>query len=974
MNQTKTMKKLAIFVLIVAGILTLSACGNNNKTPYGDLSNDAYVTLGNITISEKELYDQLRLQSASVLSSMIDNIVFADYINDVKILLANGNEDLNTYFDETINSSIHGTSDLERLQTLFEDNYDQFYRNVERFADSQYLLDNTMNTQTIIDSIMSQNIPYKGYSSLSFLVNNYAVRAAQREYAKELLATQAADEDDKNYISEQSLVTYYKNNKQGRYDVNALVVRFINLNEANAAMYQQSIKADSKGAWYKIPDIRIAKGEVGYVNLSALSDSTEPVNQYVVSVLEGLGLLEKLGTNYENRSALNREDFENYYKRYSINPARDLNRDVALTTAQVKAAFVNVYNLLNPTAQIEISGSSIVGKGDVSYSPTLTYDELTKVNASLRSHIYTTLVSESSMEDPNDTTNGQPYSSRFLQFGTPYYLVFKLSDGKAAEEGILVEDPQDAEKEIFSATATEIRTEMYDLLLKSKLTSAYISEVVSKYYDDVEINIYDPIVRTLYEQSFTYTGKTDNKSGNVVATIGGTEITVNDFYTRLEKSYGINISLDLLSNQYLLSSDKYTITDADRKSYQTQFEDIISQFSANNFASAGFPASMGREKFLLLAFGSRTNQEAINQIYVFPELRVQYLKDFEVHYGEDVYAKLSQLTRLQYENYKSMNVSHLLIYVDQNGDGNPDNPQDYLDSLDVAGQQAVLEGLVDLVKLVYSKVGYYSTLANGLQTLATEFNNSGRILRGNDIPPVGPNDPKLDIQPELTWARFRQLGFYLKFENLSSAITNTSNLISSQQRLDTVFYNRVMQMYDTDATLPQLDLFDSVITQDELSNVKSSFGWHLILNTSLAKSSSVMYSQYADTEGKYVSKTDTTLNFYNSDTDWASPNQIKFYLIEGKSDEGVQLPTIVETAFNTQFSPVMARYQSTYMQRELVFKLIEDANFSGNQAARFNVIREINRRQMNEYMLSPNGLYDQNYATLYSNWFTILEG
>ncbi|MFA6692182.1 MAG: hypothetical protein WCR73_00335, partial [Acholeplasmataceae bacterium] len=569
MNQTKTLKKMAIFVLIIAGILTLSACGNSNKTPYGDLSDDAYVTLDGITITEKELYDQLRLQSASVLSSMIDNIVFEDYITDVKALLSSGDEDLNTYFDETVNSSIHGTNDLDNLKKLFEEDYEQFYRNVERFADSQYLLDNTLNIQTIIDSIISLPIPYEGYASLSFLVNNYVVRAAQREYAKELLATDVTDEDNKNYISEQSLVTYYKNNKQGRYDVDALVVRFINLNEANAAMYNQSIKADAKGAWYKIPDIRIAKGEAGYVNLSAESDSTEPVNAYVVSVLESLDLLDKLGENYENRSALSREDFENYYKKYSINTSRDLNRDVAMTTEQVKLAFVNVYNLLNPTAQVEISGSTIVGKGDVSYSPTLTYDEITKINTSLRAHIYTTLVSEASMEDPNDTTEGQPYSSRFTQFGTPYYLVFKLSDGKAAEEGVLIEDPEDAEKEIFASTATSVRDEMYDLLLESKLTSAYISEVVTKLYDGVEIDIFDPIIRILYEQNFGYEGTLDNKSGDVVATVDGTEITVSDFYARLEKSYGINISLDLLSNEYLLNSDDYSVTEADKKSYQT---------------------------------------------------------------------------------------------------------------------------------------------------------------------------------------------------------------------------------------------------------------------------------------------------------------------------------------------------------------------------------------------------------------------
>jgi hypothetical protein len=135
-----------------------------------------------------------------------------------------------------------------------------------------------------------------------------------------------------------------------------------------------------------------------------------------------------------------------------------------------------------------------------------------------------------------------------------------------------------------------------------------------------------------------------------------------------------------------------------------------------------------------------------------------------------------------------------------------------------------------------------------------------------------------------------------------------------------------------------------------------------------------MYSQYEDTVGKYVSENDETLNFYNSLTEWVSPNQVKFYLIESNSEEGIQLPSTVQTAFNTQFSPILTRYQSTFMQRELVFKLIEDADFSGNQGARFDVIREINRRQMNEYLLSSNGVYDNNYATLYENWFTILEG
>jgi hypothetical protein len=62
------------------------------------------------------------------------------------------------------------------------------------------------------------------------------------------------------------------------------------------------------------------------------------------------------------------------------------------------------------------------------------------------------------------------------------------------------------------------------------------------------------------------------------------------------------------------------------------------------------------------------------------------------------------------------------------------------------------------------------------------------------------------------------------------------------------------------------------------------------------------------------------------------------------------------------------------MQRELVFKLLEDAVFAeADGGARFLAIREINRRQLSEYMLSADGVYDQNYANLYGTWFDVLE-
>lgn len=258
--------------------------------------------------------------------------------------------------------------------------------------------------------------------------------------------------------------------------------------------------------------------------------------------------------------------------------------------------------------------------------------------------------------------------------------------------------------------------------------------------------------------------------------------------------------------------------------------------------------------------------------------------------------------------------------------------------------------------------------------MATEFNNSGRILRGSVTPPY-------DYQIEQLWAEYRQLGFYLKFENISSQITNTSNFITGSSVLDKVFYNRAMALHaqleeieDDTAKFPLLDLYGTVITEEALDEVMSDFGWHLILATKTGEKSSAIFSADDDEDGKYVSSEDETLNVYNEDSETLTASQIEFYLTEQKSDEGVVLPTDVQTAVSNYLTPVLTRYNNTYMQRELIFSFVSAVDFaSATGNARFETIRAINIRQLNEYMLSADGVFDQNYSDLYGTWFTVLK-
>jgi hypothetical protein len=787
--QIKHVKKVAILFFIMAAMLTLAACSGKDKTPFGDVGDQTYLTIGDIVITERELYEELRLQGASVLASMVDEIIFAEQIATGRNLLNTGDEKATTFLDESINEAIHRTKDKEALERLFEKTPERFNRNIEQFVDSLYLLDNSINIPDLVAKIKNlantQDTPYGGYSSIPELVKRYELRVAQRIYARSILEEETVDSSHSQFISEDNLVNHYKSTMQGRYDVNALVIRFINLNEANAALYQLGIKSDSRGFWYQIPDIRIPVGEPGYIDLDLVEYG------YVRSILSDLGILGKAQNDRNDISLL---DYENYYKRYVINTSRDELvglADEPMTTVQVKNAFVEIYNLLNPAAQIEIDvDGSFTGVGGNEFDGVWTYDDLTKINTSLRNHVYSTLISEAEITaDPSLT--GRPYSARVQTFGNSRFLVYKLSDDSDSEEGVLIEDPEDETKTIFASTteAQAIRDEVFEKLLIAKLTNQYISNTVNKLYEDLELNIYDPVVRAFYEQNYGYDGATKAIDSNTVAKVSGTPITVREYFTRLEQTYGINLSLDLASNLYLESLGTYTVPASKRTEFENQFKEIIEQFSANQFATAGYPASMGREKFLLLAFGATTNQEAVNKIFIYPEMRNMYIEDLEAHFDFEnysIYQKFADLAELQYNNFKSITVSHLLIYVDTNGDGAPDDPQKYLDGLSAQGREDVLDGLVELTNLLYELVGNYKGLAEGFTALAEQFNNAGRIERGSLVPPI-------DYQIELLWSKYRRLGFYLRFENIPNPITNTSNFITSQTTLDKVFYNRAIE-------------------------------------------------------------------------------------------------------------------------------------------------------------------------------------
>lgn len=986
-------KRVLALIFILGLTLALVACGGSTGAPYGSLSDDAYASFEEISVSEKELYDRLRYQSADLLSVMIDTIVFEEDIAAVSALLKEDSETsefFNTFLDEVVNAAIfantgYGT-DPEKLAELYLTQADRMKRKVEEFVDNLYLLDPTVDREALFNAIVNLNPKFSGYAQLEQVLNRYLLRIAQNFYARNILLENVIDEDSDDFVSEQNVVTYYNRNYLDRYDVNAFIVRFINLNEANAALFATSIKSDARGNWYQVPDIRITDPtDPRFVDLN---DDSAVGFPHVIAILQTLNLLDKAKID---RSQISISEFESYYSRYTISTTRNNGlKDVPLSDPLVKVKFVEIYNLLNPAAKVEITSTGAIVGIDSEFSTLYTYEDLNTVNASLRSHVYVTLGSQ---DKQDDESTSKPYSARVQTFGNSRYLVFKLSDDSASQENTLIEDPEDDALKIFNLENEDAET-LYDeikaKIIKDKLTSSYVTTQVEEKYEDIDIQIFDNVIRTFFKQSYTYNGKEVNKSGHVVATVDGTEILVDDLYALAEERFGLSLSVDMLMNKYLDNQSVYSITAKELEDFTTQFEDVIRQFSADQFATNGFPASIGREQFLLIAFGASTNEQAVKELYVFPELRKQFLQDYEAHYGENIFQVMTDLALKQHDLFKSTRVSHLLVYFDNNGDGTPDNPQEYLNTLSTQAVTDIKEGLAELVSDVYDKLGDFKSDAEAFTRLSELFNSSGRIERGSNSVPY-------DLQIELEYAKYRQLGFYLKFENIGSNITNTSNFITGQSVLDPVFYDRAMFLHDLivgDGALPQLELpfidsyddytFNNLNLITLLDDVQSDFGWHFIVTTSITKAPLALYSEESDTEGRYsFVQDDITYTTYNEGVDAEVPgsnaltlNQVAYYMVQNLTEAGATLPPVVQTAVNTYLLPLLNLYNNQFMQRELIFNLLAPGITFKDQTltTRLAGVRDVNTNQLFSYLLSDKAYFDANYDALYGDFLALLRG
>ena len=1028
------MKKITLLAVLLFSVIALTACAFQNDR-WGNITNDVYLSANGHTITNRDLWDTFRFDAHLNIREWLDETIVADEIVEVQAIIdayvlnplqfEEGSEELRVieWLETNAVQAIFGQVDFNSLNRM---QFNQRLIRIQSFLDSLLILNRGVDITGLDVALLNalenwlENYDeaaeeWQLFKLPAIALEQYKVRAAQSLFAWRLfLEEDFADEEGNFYISERVLVNNFRNSIMGRFDVEAFIVRFQNANEANSALRHPdvNIKSTSRGEWVVLPDPRF------------MSDADFNSGDYahVRAILSDLNITRRpFDPNNPNARRISEDQFRQFYDRYSISTSRTDGRpDVILTPEQVLEKFVIMYNI--------VEGASLTPETAITR-----YEfnaQIFLLNSALRSHIYNTL-----SLDP-DSSNRQ-YSPRIQTFGNSVYLVFKFADFKPQFEDeiiITITNEDGDEEEVFNldglnpetlelddystdraAAAQAARDKAFVNVRDTRFNDRYVQDRLNEIFEENNPVIFDRTVAVFFAHNHPQfnLGRQRNNNNNLLATFMGYQLLVDDVFKAMEEIRGTSAALDLIFTEIIRDEYASEITADEIRDFRDQFRTIISNFSNNQLAGSGYPASMGRQNFLLLAFGARNNAEAIDNMFVVPRLRDLFFADFEAHYGAGIFEKFATLAALQHENFMSITSSHLLVSVDFDNTGSPQNPlhafgltqrpgttlEDPVNNNDpsaIAELRALEDLIVTLMRNVYNRIGDFISIDAAMEAIVNEFNAVNRVA-----PTPRPGD-LLDVTNPYD-ALFRQAkvaGLSLRFESLP-AITNITNIPSAQQ-FDQVFFNRIvhlsgemLEFVNQDGVIPGdvgifpfLDSYNSVDGQAaEINNVlvdqvRSAFGWHFINVTRVGSPVSArLLRSNTDGDSDYISEfTDffgNRLEAYNNNHTLTAA-QIQIFLEESADEYGIQsLPSDVVAAINAFFNPIRTRYESAEMQRELLVRHVLDIHggqfANANLVEQSNLVREINRRQIDEYNTLPGLEATDTWNALWGNWWTILE-
>ncbi len=493
------------------------------------------------------------------------------------------------------------------------------------------------------------------------------------------------------------------------------------------------------------------------------------------------------------------------------------------------------------------------------------YDDMTESARTL--NVANILFDELSLDDEDEdalnyTVDKRRYNEEDSITKDYYVMYYKIHEQSIDTYDNLSNEEKSAVREDYLDTlTTDELVNSYMIELRNENNLVFHDSLLHKSYEQMVANVVGPDY-AVYE----------NQDNQLLVSLDDFTVNTEEFFEYALRRTGALTLIQIYKEQYLLKSNYFTSAFGDNRDLINSRNDNLEEhreFIENlkvQFANHQYSQVYSWDEFLYLFYGHKNDVDFMRQLVV-SELQNYLIPDYLDY--DDAHDYVTE----QYDNYINMRVEHILIFVDFDGDLEPD---DY---------DTFLEGLDDTEKTAYNlkKAELETALLDAAETtgslteVVAEYNEALRDETDEDNP----------------WAEFKNYGFKVRHENLSSdgqAITYNQTKTFVENFTTNIY--RIYETYLTNEYIDEDSLLDDRIFTTE-------FGMHLVKARKAATNFEAPSAEFTDTENAYDSRVENTNAIPSKD-------QIEIWVeatfdILTSGETNIELPDEVDTAVSVYF-------------------------------------------------------------------------
>jgi hypothetical protein len=481
----------------------------------------------------------------------------------------------------------------------------------------------------------------------------------------------------------------------------------------------------------------------------------------------------------------------------------DETNTATLTANEILDKFIELYNYVYGDLRDEISIDASLATLLANEDLDVEYDNIANASASLATFIYESLGTFTDYTTSGDDLLYYTYEpvKYYSSNDTSYYMILNLDKTDAID----VEDFSGTEAELVALIGQDLYDEIEQEIIDANYSSSsFVSNIMAYLRAEHGFVVYDKYLGIDYSMVYSEFEVNEDGHTSLVASYDSIDISADDLFTfafsvnaplytiyavqskavvsaHFEDIYctvGEECEFDVLEN----TSDIMTGHNETYVSLEEQFEE---SYYATYYTF---------DEYLYLAYGIRTYYEMIFDYYVTSTLQPFIIYDEVTNNDYDILNHLMELSRPYYDNYFSLDVEHILIYVDRNEDGSPDDYEEFYEGLeDTTEYDGKLEDFVTAIET------YLEDSENTMTLLVAEYKSADR--------------------DDATWGEFKTYGFYILTEDLGE-LTYTSSVSTFEMP----FVDGLIDLYEDYNLVANEN--EEMLLAEEL--VETSYGLHLI--------------------------------------------------------------------------------------------------------------------------------------------------